>query len=40
MKKISIMGLGYVGSPTFLVLSNVKKNKKYIYEVEGIEKND
>ena len=39
-KKISIIGLGYVGLPTFLVLSNVKKNKKYLYRVEGIEKND
>ena len=39
MKKISIIGLGFVGLPTFLVLSNIKK-KKYSYEVEGIEKDD
>ena len=36
MKKISIIGLGFVGLPTFLVLSNIKKKKKYSYEVEGI----
>ena len=40
MKKISIIGLGFVGLPTFLVLSNIKKKKKYSYEVEGIEKDD
>jgi nucleotide sugar dehydrogenase len=40
LKKISVIGLGYVGLPTFLVLSNIKKNKKYLYEVEGIENND
>ncbi len=40
LKKISVIGLGYVGLPTFLVLSNIKKNKKFLYEVEGIENND
>ena len=40
MKKVSIIGLGYVGLPTFAVLSNVKKNQSYIYEVSGIEKNN
>ena len=40
MKKISVIGLGFVGLPTFLILSNIKKNNKYIYEVEGIEKHN
>ncbi len=40
LKKISVIGLGYVGLPTFLVLSNIKKNNKFLYEVEGIENND
>lgn len=40
MKKISIIGLGYVGLPTFLVLSSIKKSGRYSYEIEGIEKNN
>ena len=40
MKKISIIGLGFVGMPTFLTLSNIKNKSKYTYEVEGIEKPD
>ena len=40
MKKISVIGLGYIGLPMFSILSNVKKNKSYTYEVHGIEKND
>lgn len=40
MKKISVIGLGYVGLPMFSILSNVKKNKSYLYEVHGIEKNN
>ena len=40
MKKISIIGLGYVGLPTFLILSNLKKNNSFLYKVEGVEKND
>ena len=35
-KKISVIGLGYVGLPTFLILSNIKKNNKFI----GIKNND
>ena len=40
MKKISIIGLGFVGLPTFLILSNLKKKQKFIYQVTGIEKNN
>ena len=40
MKKISVIGLGYIGLPMFSILSNVKKNKSYTYEVHGIENND
>lgn len=39
-KKISVIGLGYVGLPTFLILSNIKKKNKYLYSVKGIEKNN
>jgi UDP-N-acetyl-D-glucosamine dehydrogenase len=39
-KKISIIGLGYVGLATFLILSNLKKNNKFLYKVIGIEKNN
>ncbi len=38
-KKISVIGLGYVGLATFLILSNLKKNNKFLYKVIGIEKN-
>ena len=40
MKKISIIVLGFVGLPTFLILSNLKKKQKFIYQVTGIEKNN
>ena len=40
MKKISVIGLGYVGLPTFLVLANVRIKNSYIYSVSGIEKDD
>ena len=39
-KKISVIGLGYVGLATFLILSNLKKNNKFLYKVIGIEKNN
>ena len=39
-EKIAVLGLGYVGLPTFLVLSNIKKNNSFIYHVIGVEKND
>ena len=39
-KKISIIGLGYVGLPTFLILSNLKKNNRFLYNISGIEKNE
>ena len=39
-EKVAVLGLGYVGMPTFLVLSNIKKNNSYSYHVIGIEKND
>ena len=39
-KKISIIGLGYVGLATFLILSNLKRNNKFLYRVVGIEKNN
>jgi UDP-N-acetyl-D-glucosamine dehydrogenase len=39
-EKIAILGLGYVGMPTFLVLSNIKKKNNYCYHVLGIEKNN
>jgi UDP-N-acetyl-D-glucosamine dehydrogenase len=37
MKKISIIGLGFVGFPMLIHLTNLKKNKKYIYSPIGIE---
>ena len=40
MKKVSVIGLGFVGMPTFLTLSNIKNKSKYTYEVEGIERPD
>ncbi len=39
-EKIAVLGLGYVGLPTFLVLSNIKKNNSFYYHVIGVEKND
>ena len=37
-EKIAVLGLGYVGLPTFLVLSNIKKNNSFYYHVIGVEK--
>ena len=39
-KKISVIGQGFIGLPMSLVLSNIKKNGKYIYEICGIENNN
>ena len=39
-EKIAVLGLGYVGLPTFLVLSNIRKNNSFYYHVIGLEKND
>ena len=39
-KKVSIIGLGFVGLPTFLIMSNLKKNNKFLYNVSSIEKNN
>ena len=38
-KKISVIGLGFVGLPTACILSNLKKNKKNIFSVCGIDNN-
>ncbi len=37
-KKITIIGLGHVGLPMMTILSNLKKNNKYLYDVDVIEK--
>ncbi len=37
-KKITIIGLGHVGLPMMTILSNLKKNNKYLYDVDIIEK--
>ncbi len=39
MKKIVIQGLGYVGLAMMTFCAGAKKNKKYLYEVVGVEKN-
>ena len=39
MKKVSIIGLGYVGSVLSLVCALAKDKKKLLYNVYGIEKN-
>ena len=39
-KNISIIGLGHVGLPMAVILSNVKKNRKKLYDINVIEKND
>ena len=36
---VSVIGLGYVGLPTACVLSAIKKKKKNIFSVYGIDKN-
>ena len=38
-KKVSVIGLGFVGLPTACILSNLKKNKKNIFSVCGIDNN-
>ena len=40
MEKIAVIGLGYVGLPTLLVLSNLKKGNSYRYSLVGIEKDN
>ncbi len=39
MKKIVIQGLGYVGLAMMTFCAGAKKNKKYLYDVVGVEKN-
>ena len=39
MKKIVIQGLGYVGFAMLSFCAGAKKNKKYLYNVVGLEKN-
>ena len=39
-KKISIIGLGFVGLPMLVNLASKKLKKKYNFEVLGIERND
>ena len=39
-QKISIIGLGHVGLPMMLILSNLKKKGKYLYDVNVVENND
>ena len=39
MKKIVVQGLGYVGLAMMTFCAGAKKNKKYLYNVVGIEKN-
>ena len=39
MKKIVIQGLGYVGLAMMTFCAGAKKNKKYLYNVMGVEKN-
>jgi nucleotide sugar dehydrogenase len=39
-KKISVIGQGFIGLPMSLVLSNIKKNGKFIYKICGIENNN
>ena len=38
MKKVSIVGLGYVGSVLSLVCALAKNKKKLLYKVSGIDK--
>ena len=40
MRKISVIGLGYVGLATAVLAATVKKKSKNIYKVIGLEKND
>ena len=38
MKKIAIQGLGYVGLAMMTFCAGANRNKKYLYNVVGIEK--
>ena len=37
-KIVTVIGLGFVGLPTACVLANIKKKKKSIFSVHGIDK--
>jgi|TARA_B110000914_G_C15120686_1_gene290447 3-hydroxyisobutyrate dehydrogenase-like beta-hydroxyacid dehydrogenase len=39
-QKFQFIGLGHVGLPMMLVLSNLKKKGKYLYDVNVVENND
>ena len=39
MKKISIIGLGYVGSAMAIVLADAKNKKKNLFDVTGLDTN-
>ena len=40
MKRISIIGMGYVGTAMATLVASLKKGKNFRYFVTGIEKND
>lgn len=39
-KNVSIIGLGHVGLPMMVILSNLKKNNHYLYKVNVVENNN
>ena len=39
-QNVSIVGLGHIGLPMMTILSNLRKNGKYLYNVNVIEKNN
>jgi len=39
-QNISIIGLGHVGLPMMAILANLKRNSKYLYKVNVVEKNN
>ena len=39
MKKISVVGLGYVGSAMAIVLADAKNKKKKFFDVTGLDTN-
>ena len=39
-QNVSIVGLGHIGLPMMTILANLKKNGKYLYNVNAIEKNN
>ena len=39
-QNVSIIGLGHIGLPMMTILSNLRKNGKYLYNVNVIEKNN